>query len=211
MHKKQNASSNTTAVLFVLAALASAMTVVAAAAGTDVGTGFSVGQPRLSALIVETVHPLTISQYSQPAPIVTVARRGTQGSPEDVLVEMISSMKAKDFAWNSSLWSSESLKQMQARDAARGKQPADWIKTWEKEAGLSYSLLHRIEYGKYVLIEYEAKNPAGKSAYKDTMALEKIGGKWFLTQALAADPVLMHWNAPGGRVQIAPDAVFDKR
>ncbi len=126
------------------------------------------------------------------------------------MVEMMSSMKAKDFNWNSTLWSPNSLKDMQARDEKRGKKPADWIKSWEREAAFTYTLLNRVEYGKYVLIEYQATNAEGKSAYKDTMALEKINGKWFLTQALAADPVLAHWNEPSGRVQVASDTIFNK-
>jgi hypothetical protein len=42
------------------------------------------------------------------------------------------------------------------------------------------------------------------------MALENVGGKWYLPQALAADPILMRWNAPGGRIQVAPNTLFNK-
>lgn len=117
---------------------------------------------------------------------------------------MLSSMRAKDWDWNSSLWTKESLEQMKSRDAARNKTPSDWIKTWAQEDSLSYRAMTRIDYGKYVLVEYAAVKSDGHQAYKDTIALERFEGRWALTQALAADPVLMNWNAPSGRVQVSP-------
>ncbi len=177
----------------------------------EVSPEFGVSQARLTTLVVETVYPMKVMSYEGQR-IIVPRKRGTKSgaTPEDVLVDMVSSIKAKDFEWNSALWTPASLAGMKQRDAANGKTPADWIKLWENDATRSFELLTRVEYGKYVLIEYSVKESTGKQVYKDTIATEKLNGKWYLTQALAADPLLMHWNAPGGRVQVAPDTVFNK-
>jgi hypothetical protein len=168
------------------------------------------GAKRYKTLAVETVYPYSIESYQSSPPLVLSGVSHTQATPEITMVEMFASMRGGDWTWNSSLWSPESLKEMDTRDRAAGKKPSDWIKLWQQEANRTYHLLNRIEYGKYVLIEYEAKEASGKKAIQDTMALEKIGEKWYLTQALAADPILMHWNNPAGRTQVAPNTLFKK-
>lgn len=218
MHSDENryeGTSRSTEMSFHGFSVAMALMVLSGAALAQGSTAnpqshYPIETARLTNLIVETVYPLKVAKYQTQEPLAPRTRSMSQATPEDVIVEMVSSMKAKDFNWNSALWDAESLKSMQARDAERGKKPSDWAKGWEREAQRSFVMLNRIEYGKYVLIEYEARNPDGKTAYKITMALQKVNGKWFLTQALSADPVLMHWNAPTGRVQIAPDTVFNK-
>jgi hypothetical protein len=159
-------------------------------------------------LIVETVYPLKVSKYVETTRIELRTQSGSTATPEDTLIEMISSMKARDFAWNSKLWTPASRQDMAAHDAAQGRTPGDWTRAWPKYPTLSFWFVTRIEYGKYVLIQYEAKQADGTTALKDTMAFEKVGNSWLLTQALAADPVLLHWDEPTGRVQIAPDSLF---
>lgn len=168
------------------------------------------GDKRFTTLIVETVYPYSIESY-KPHPILdlkTVAR--SQKTPELAMVEMFASMRSADWNWNSSLWSPESLKMMSARDAAAGRTPEYWQKLWRAASDRNYQLLNRIEYGKYVLIEYEAKDSMGKRVFLDTMALKKIDDKWHLTQELAADPILMHWKNSGKRVQVAPNTIFNR-
>ena len=55
-----------------------------------------------------------------------------------------------------------------------------------------------------MIIEYEIDT--GQAKTKDSIALEKINDSWFLTQALANDPILMHWNNPKSRIQVAPSS-----
>lgn len=168
------------------------------------------GAKHFKTLIVEAVYPYSIEGYKPHRLPDLAAVTRSQQTPELTMIEMFASMRNGDWNWNSSLWSPESLKKMNARDAAAGKTAQDWLKQWRKEADRSYRLLNRIEYGKYVLIEFEAKEPSGKLSYRDTMALEKIDGKWYLTQALAADPILTQWNSENRRVQVAPNTLFDK-
>lgn len=168
------------------------------------------GAKRYTTLIVESVFPFSVQPYAPHAQLSLADVPHTQVSPEATLLEMLASMRSGDWNWNSSLWSPESSKQMAARDAASHTTSADWIKRWKQRPLADYRLLNRVEYGKYVLIEYEEKAAGAKKGASDTMALENIGGKWYLTQALAADPILMQWNAPGGRIQVAPNTLFNK-
>jgi len=169
-----------------------------------------VGAATYRGFVVETVYPLKIASYLAPTAITPRARPGSMATPEDTIIEMASSMKARDFAWNSRLWTPASLRDMTARDAAAGKTPAYWAESWQKYANLTFHFTTRIDYAKYVLIQYEVKEPGGNTVLKDTMALEQVGKTWFLTQALAADPVVTHWSDPRGRVQVAPEALFNK-
>jgi hypothetical protein len=168
------------------------------------------GAKRFTTLIVETVFPYSVQPYASHAPLSLAEVPHTQASPEATLLEMLASMRSGDWGWNSSLWAPDSIKEMNARDLASHTTPADWVKRWRQRPPYAYQLLSRVEYGKYVLIHYEQKAAGAKKGSSDTMALENIGGKWYLTQALAADPILMHWNAPSGRVQVAPNTLFNK-
>jgi hypothetical protein len=176
----------------------------------EVSPAVKLAPPVFRGLTVETVYPLKVAKYLEPTRIELRSRPGSTATPEDTLIEMVSSMVAQDFQWNSRLWTPESLKGMAAHDAARGRTPADWVKTWAKYKSLSFYFATRVEYARYVLIEYEAKAPDGSMAFKESMGFEKVGNSWLLTQALAADPVLLHWDNPSGRVQVAPEALFTK-
>lgn len=168
------------------------------------------GAKRYTTLVVETAYPFSIESYKPHSPISLLGVSHSQLTPELTIIEMLTSMRAGDWNWNSSLWSPESLKQMNARDKASRRSPSDWITLWQKNANRKYQLFNRIEYGKYVLIEYgEVQEDRSKKAYRDTIALEKIDGKWYLTQELASDPISMHWNNTAGRIQIAPNTLFN--
>lgn len=166
---------------------------------------------KYSTLIVETVYPYKSESYVTKSFVIPINKTSyKQSTPEDVLSAMIASIKAKDWECNSSLWTPESIKDMIAKDKVANKKKEDWLRDWDKEINRNFIFLTKIQYGKYVLIEYEAQESNAKSIYRDTIAFEKINDKWYLTQKLAADPILMHWNNPKGRIQIAPDKLFDK-
>jgi hypothetical protein len=77
-------------------------------------------------------------------------------------------------------------------------------------AGREAAVQTRVDFGRYVLLAYVLRDVAsGQIVVKDTLAFEQEDGAWKLTQALARSPLLSNWNAPNGRVQVAPDALAD--
>jgi hypothetical protein len=134
----------------------------------------------------------------------------SQATPEDVMAAMVSSMRAGDVAWNDSLWAPGSLAEMKRKDAATGQDASYWRRVWAEERNDKYFLTNRIEYGKYVMVQFEARRGEGRPTVDDNMIFEKIGGRWYLTQSLAADPVPPNWKSATGRIQVAPDALFNR-
>jgi hypothetical protein len=172
-----------------------------------------VGQ-QFKILIVETAYPYKLSKYAPPMTIAFVREKAaiSYETPEDALISFFSSMNAKDFQWNSETWTDTSLRGMEARDLATKTSPDDWVAGWEKSyVGRQIELVSRIEYAKYVLIEYRMlpRSPNEK-VFEDTLALTQENGRWKLTQELAADPMLTYWKTPNNRVQVAPNSLFNK-
>lgn len=176
---------------------------------TEVPTKYKTSDSKFLTLIVETVYPYKVETYAPGTNIPIVGKAlNKQDLPEDTVSALLSSMKAKDWDWNSQLWTPDSLKEMAMKDKQKGTTPQDWLKVWSKEANYQYVYVSRVLYSKFVLIEYEAQSVNGKKVYRDSIAMEQINGKWYLTQKLAADPILTHWNNPSGRVQAAPNNLF---
>ena len=84
--------------------------------------------------------------------------------------------------------------------------------SWKKYAQSTATLTRRIDYGRYVLIEYQIKlsSPEVNNLIIDTVILEKRFGVWKQTQSLANDPMLVHWDSLQRRIQIAPEAFYKK-
>jgi hypothetical protein len=167
----------------------------------------NLGPPEFRSLVVETVYPFKLQKYAPVLAIAKVQARATlRATPEQTLSEMVSSIAAGDFEWNSSLWDPKSRASMAERDRQDGHGPEYWLSQWKPHAKAAYRLLHRIEYGKYVLIEYE-RSDAGRQS-KSTIALLAHQGQWYLTQEIASEAILSSWNAPENRVRVVPDGMI---
>lgn len=165
------------------------------------------GPVELRSLVVETVYPFKLQKYTPVVPVIKVpARSAMRTTPEQVLAEMVSSIAVGDFEWNSSLWDPKSRAAMEESDRRDGHGPAYWLAQWKPHANAAYRLLHRIQYGKYVLIEYEF-GQAGRLS-KSTIALTNLQGQWYLTQDIAGEAILSSWNSPDGRVRTVPDGLI---
>lgn len=173
------------------------------ASAADISSGPTV----YKTLIVETVHPFSVTSYSPPLVSKSVTKGGGD-SLEGVFFEFVSSMKSADYDWNNSLWDLQSLAEMKKRDAEAGRGQKFWESKWKSQISAIYTLLNKIEYGKYSIIEFEVDIDGRKS--KDTLVFEKIANRWRATQALSSSPVLAHWNTSRGRVQVAPEVLFAK-
>jgi hypothetical protein len=69
-------------------------------------------------------------------------------------------------------------------------------------------LLNRIEYEKYVIVEYRALLAStGQVTETDTLILEREDDKWLLTQSLMNNPITFAWKSPERRIQVGPNTV----
>lgn len=160
---------------------------------------------KFRALVVETVYQYSVEDYANPTLISLVAQPQAKSQPENVIVDMLSSMVKKNFDWNFALWSPESRIEMARRDRLDGDTKEKWLERWRAYEGLTFHLTRRAEYSKYVLIEFKAYRQL-ELVITDTMALERVSGEWYLTQALAKDSILRHWSGQQSRVQQLPES-----
>ncbi len=174
--------------------------------------GVALGTPAYRALTVEMVYTYSVTPYAPALRVVPVEPAlASYATPEDALIANLSSLAAANFAWNNQTWTVPSVQEMEKRDKEQGETAAKWEARWKTlYVGKRFELLNRIDYSKYVLIEYRVTAQAGGAPIVDTASLVKEGGLWKLTQELAADPILVHWNSPQRRVQVAPASLFSK-
>lgn len=173
------------------------------------------GPPTFKTLIVETVHPysLTTLQPAQPVALVKSRAAASFSAPEHTLAAHFSAMVTHDFDWFLSTWSAEAQPLVTRREKASGKTREATFASWDRMLkGREIKLLSWIVYGKYVLIDYGIfVNGQAEPVFSDTVALKPEGGGWKLTQELAADPILLGWKAPNGRLQVAPESLMKAR
>lgn len=167
---------------------------------------FKVSEKQFKTLVVETIYQYSIQDYSPALDVVISEKQNQKSTPEAIVFEMLSSILKKDFQWNSSLWTKKSRSEMEQRDVSVGDTPSKWIERWRSFEGLSFRLMRRIEYSNYVLIEYEARRRDGTVSFKETMAMERQGSNWYLTQALEKDPILMNWDSKELRIKQLPNS-----
>ena len=163
-------------------------------------------------LIVENVYSYELNKYtpSKQLNLITDRKSASYADPAAALVAHFSAMKAADFDWFLNSWSANSRVEMMVRDKKLNRSSSYWIDLWSNwGVGDSFELLNWIQYGRYVLIQYQLKSVNGnKKLIVDTVALIKDGQEWKLTQDLANDPILVNWNNQRGRIQVAPNSMI---
>jgi len=165
-------------------------------------------------MIVETVYPLKVQQYSPNKKLVLLAdqAKASYSHPEETLQAHFSAMAELNFEWFLTTWDSQSANQITKKNRELNRDSSYWTGLWKKMlAGRDVELTHWVNYGRYVLIAYRIKAMnATEKEFSDTVALTKEGNYWKLTQELANDPILTYWNAPSGRVQRAANTLVKK-
>ena len=156
-------------------------------------------------LIVETVHTLKVTPYVAPNRISLVAKEADAkvDSAEGALTAHFSAMKVGSTDWFLRTWVSSSSESTKLRMFKGGKNSQAVAAQWAKNftPNTSIELVNQVEVGSFLLIEYRFMR--GKAVeLQDTVALKKTAQGWRLTQELASDPILSHWNEPTGRVMV---------
>ncbi len=193
----------------VLAAAMVALPTLAGAA-PSADSAYPLSTPVFKTLIVETVYPFAVAQYTPPVAMPATVKRAVPATPEEVMFQLFGAMAAADYDWNMSLWTPASRLDLQQRHAKPGEGKAYYESLWKKSRKSNCTLVSRVSHGRFLIIQYECASAGSGQRFKDTIALEKQGEQWFLTQALAANPLLDRWNAPGGRIQVTSDTMFKK-
>jgi len=158
-------------------------------------------------LVTENVYNYKQYKYNQPAEIKFVRRNeASYSSPEQALTALISAMAQTNFEWWLSSWTDDSQKIMLEKDKEMKRTPENWSDIWRKiVAGRRARLLHRIETGPYVLIEYSlitADRETAEGSRDEIISsifFENVSGKWLATQRLQGDPVGLYWRVPEKR------------
>jgi hypothetical protein len=162
-------------------------------------------------LIVETVYPFSVVKIVPPerVPISSVVAGGEYKEPVDTLRAHFSAIKALDFDRFMGTWDRQSRDVMLKKDLAAARGSEYWRGRWRAaNVGTDLLLLNRVEYGRYVIYQYQID--VGGKPFVDSIALIREDGNWKLTQELATDPILLNWNNPTGRVQVAPMTIPNK-
>jgi hypothetical protein len=189
-------NSPAASVMLLLGALAVAPGALAQNAPAEVPTG----PPVFKQTIEEVLHNYVVTPY-QPELGVDSASIPA-GSVEKTVAVWIKAMQAGQYDAALGYWDAPSKAQIADRNRALGKSPADWAGEWGRlYSGNKAVLTHKIKYGKFWLIAYSVKNPAGQLVLRETVALDNAGGKWQLTLALAENVVLSNWESDKQRIQ----------
>ena len=138
-------------------------------------------------VIEEIIHPAKVSAY-EPKLILGQTKKELADSPtpETVVLNWLSAMQNDGYSKTLEFWDIESQQKISAQNIAAKKIPSNWEAEWRTLYAQNkiISLLNRIEYGSYVLIEYSiSKNNQLETS--ETVALQQVGGKWLLTLALS--------------------------
>lgn len=162
----------------------------------------------LKTLVVETVYPFTLTKYTPAVSVPTVSKSTDLTTPEKAIIQHANALNAGDYEWLMSLWTPASQEVILESEKKSGNGKDYWVKAWRETGKRSFSLVSYVTYGRFVLVEYEFVVLKSGKKGRDSMALEKVGDNWFLTQALMADPFLQYWNTPSGRAQVPPASMF---
>lgn len=172
---------------------------------SNIGDKFPAVSEGSKTIVSENIYRYTVLRYSPPVTITQLEKplKCSQGSPEETVIAMVSAMSSLDYDLWSTCWKSA---YQPKGDASTRK---EMLSAWRRVVvGKSLILKHRIETGRYVLIEYLLQ-PTDKNVESSpnqtvtsTITLEKTVDKWLATNELAADPVRLFWQKPEYRQQV---------
>jgi hypothetical protein len=153
-------------------------------------------------LIVENFYPYSLYKYGTSLPVKLMDKKFiNRFNPEDVVVEMLSSINSGDYDWNLSLWDLKSKEIMENEDKASNKDKNFWINWWKNIQKRNYYIMNKIVYKDQVFIEYGYIGTDKSLKRVSTVALKKINENWYLTREFASNPLILNWSSKTGRIQ----------
>lgn len=163
-------------------------------------------------VIEEIIHSAKVSTYD-PKLILGQAKKESTDStvPEAVVLNWLSAMQNGSYTKALAFWDVESQQKISAQNTAAKKTPSNWESEWRTlySQNKTISLLNRIEYGSYVLIDYSISKD-NQLETSETVALQQVGGKWVLTLALSESVIMQGWKTPDKRIRRLPKFAYQK-
>ena len=168
----------------------------------------------VKALVVEQTYLMKVYRLDKPLKLSIdqfPEERARTIYPHAVLQEQYAAMKAGDYSRFMQTWTVVSQKQINDRNDKANRRPEFWLNAWSKSLKeISLEVRTLIAYGRFTLVEYALVDAQGRETAKDTVAFVMEQSRWLMTQELASDPVLAHWDHPLGRVQVPPSSMIPK-
>jgi len=158
------------------------------------------GPPRT--IVSENVYNYRVAEYRQSARVMNLTKPAQcpKQTPEETLIAMVSAMANLDYTLWTECWAEDS------RQDTSQETRAQMVSAWRRVVvGRTLILLHKIETGQFVLIEYKLSSSSSREVdnasdeVTSTVTFEKVKDKWRATNALAADPVRLFWQKPDYR------------
>ena len=158
--------------------------------------------PQSSSVVEETVHPFKIQRYQTGFEILAVEKYSVSQTPEIAVSNHINAMRNNDFEAALEVWDAVSKQKILELDSVRKIEKQQRLETWKTLfSGNRVILTSRIEYSKYIFIEYRVETLDAKFVAEETVALKAESGRYLLTLEMADSAVIQGWKKPGSRIQ----------
>jgi hypothetical protein len=166
---------------------------------------YPLSQPKIEKISMEDVYYFTVSNYEPRVRVLFVSpSTASYGTPEDAAVALISAVVSGEYQWWRSVYSQSANAVMDKDDKESSRTPEVWKQLWkERLSGKDAYLTTRIETGDYVIVAgvfIMPNDPEGQTV-KMQVAFKHEGSRWFATQDLADDPVLMYSDNPDVKIK----------
>lgn len=185
--------------LFLVMLIACGLTRFEASAQNDTS------QSVFKQFIIESSYLLEVKAYKVPGPRNVPVPSGNSkklfNSPESLIDGLHSAIFAGDYLGYLNCWTKESRDLLLEINKKENLTPSFWVERWKNSfSGTTLYIHNRINFGKYVLIEYSLRRGA-EEIFRDTMPLVKSESDgWQLTQELRNNPVVSDWRKERVRV-----------
>jgi hypothetical protein len=164
-------------------------------------------------VVEEIIHPAKVRDYSPKLVVGQLKIEATDSisSPESTVINWIGAMQNKSYPKAISFWDNESQQKIATQNAIDKKSNSDWELKWQTvyASNKVVSLVSRVDYGSFVLIEYVIFEGDRLDA-RETVALQSVDEKWLLTLALSDSAILQGWQTPDKRVRRLPKFAYKK-
>ena len=161
-------------------------------------------------LVVETVYPFVVTKILpvKVVPLASPSEATSTATPEDLFSRHFGAIRSGDYGTFIATWEASATAMMAEKDRKAGRGASYWLERWRAtRLGGEVKLLNLVEYGKYSIYQYRIE--VNGKPFTDSLAIVRTIDGWRFTQELASNPILTYWDAPGGRIQVAPPTLVD--
>ncbi len=163
--------------------------------------------PEIKKVVISNSYYFTIRYYRPPLKVTPItSATASYLTPQLAAVAFISAMSSGDFTWWRSIWTKDSNALMDKVDKEQSQPPDFWVGKWRQIfSGRDTYLDAQIQTGEFFIMVYRTVTPGTdlSKPSNDELAVpfKKDGNRWYATQELSEDPVLLYWNMPDIKIE----------